>query len=148
MTSSSPSDSLAARARKLTAGEWRDLIVATFELGRARLRLGRIDARSLLLETRPDAAVGEPRWRDRQIDRVGRAIARTSHRLPWRTDCLVQALAAQRWLRRLGLDSRMTLGTPVSGNGSFEAHAWLTCGDKVVTGGDVRDYAPFQPPRT
>ncbi|GAA4716673.1 hypothetical protein GCM10023325_11470 [Sphingomonas lutea] len=79
------------------------------------------------------------------IDRVGIAIARACYRVPWRADCLIQALAAQRWLRRHGIPSRVAIGIRESGANPFEAHAWLISGDTVVTGGDVRDYLPLLP---
>jgi hypothetical protein len=69
------------------------------------------------------------------------------HRVPWRADCLVQAMAAQHWLRRHGLESRIAIGVRERGEGPFEAHAWLMCGDIAVTGGDIREYVPLQMPR-
>jgi hypothetical protein len=74
------------------------------------------------------------------------AIARASHRLPWRADCLVQAIAAQHWLRRLGVETSLRIGVPGKARDPFEAHAWLMHGDEVITGGDIRDYAPLLDP--
>jgi hypothetical protein len=74
------------------------------------------------------------------------AIARTSHRLPWRADCLVQALAARHWLRRLGVETSLCIGVPVRANDRFEAHAWLMHGDEMVTGGDIKDHRPLLDP--
>ena len=149
MRSSSPDNrSLLGRARNLSSGEWLDLAVAALELGRARLRLARIDAAALLEGAAAGATAGRsPAGQDSRVARVSKAIARASHRLPWRTDCLVQALAAQSWLRRYSLESQIVIGAKERVQDPFEAHAWLTCGDVVVTGGDVGGYAPLEAPR-
>ena len=55
----------------------------------------------------------------------------------------MQAVAAQRWLFRLGLMTTFVIGTrkdPVSG---FSAHAWLRLSETMVTGGDVEGYIPL-----
>jgi hypothetical protein len=71
--------------------------------------------------------------------RVAAAIAAASRRVPWRSDCLEQAIAAKAMLRRRGIASTLYLGMardPVA------AHAWLRVGDLNVTGGrDVARYA-------
>ena len=148
MRSSSPDNrSLVARARHLTAGEWLDLPVAMFELGRARLRLSKMDAASLLGADSGAPAVRPPVGQDDRLARVSRAIERVSSRLPWRADCLVQAIAAQRWLRRHKFVTQIVVGARERDQDPFEAHAWLTCGDVIVTGGDVRTYAALAPRR-
>lgn len=90
-----------------------------------------------------ELAIG-PR-QDGLIQRVTFVIPRVAQRLPWRADCLVQALAGQHWLRHAGINSHIMLGVPLAPIDRFEAHAWLVAGDRVVTGGDVRDYRPLVP---
>lgn len=80
------------------------------------------------------------------VDRVAYVIPRVAARLPWRADCLVQALAAERWLARAGIATMLTLGVPRAKRPEFEAHAWLSAGDRIVTGGDVRGYVPLVKP--
>ena len=70
-------------------------------------------------------------------------VPRVAARLPWRADCLVQALAAQRWLRGAGIMTNIHVGVPNQRPATFEAHAWLTAGELVVTGGDIAKYQPF-----
>lgn len=78
------------------------------------------------------------------VDRIAFALPRVAARMPWRADCLVQALAAQRWLGAKGITSTIRLGAPRHLGARFEAHAWLTVGDRIVTGGDQVDgYVPF-----
>ena len=80
------------------------------------------------------------------IERVAFAIPRAAARVPWRSDCLVQALAGERWLSRNGVDTTLTLGVRKDLPAEFEAHAWLTAGDRIVTGGDVSGYVPLAKP--
>ena len=123
-----------------------DLARAAFELGLARLRLKSRHARALIT-----APATETMSLDRRqvalIERVAFAIPRVAARLPWRADCLVQALAARRWLGHLGITTTLTLGVPRDKPAEFEAHAWLTAGTRIVTGGDISGYVPLVRPR-
>lgn len=111
-----------------------DLLRAAWELALARRRLGKADARSFTTR-------GESPPITQDIDRIAFAIPRMAARVPWRSDCLVQALAAQRWLERQGIGSTIHIGVRSDGDRSLDAHAWLTAGDRVVVGGDVGQYA-------
>jgi len=61
-------------------------------------------------------------------------------RVPWRSDCLIQALAARRWLARAAAPSDVCIGVRKDEQG-FQAHAWLKVGERIVTGGDISSYA-------
>ncbi len=125
------------RALSLGPRDWLDVAIATVELAFARVRVSTSDRFALV---RPAAAASRPtRKPDERVERVRRAIARASHRLPWRTDCLVQAIAARRWLRRLGLEASLRIAGPGKISEPFEAHAWLMYGDEAVTGGNIGD---------
>ena len=143
MRSSSPIEarSLPAGARKLGTRDWLDLGVAIVELGAARLHIA-TSGRAGLLQPSTTAAEGRSAA-DGRVERVRVAIARASHRVPWRADCLVQAVAARHWLERLGVATSLRVGVPAGRRDEFEAHAWLMHGDKVITGGDVSDYIPL-----
>lgn len=78
--------------------------------------------------------------------RIGLIIRRTALRLPWRADCLVQALAGQTMLLRRGIASTIAVGTARHPNGSFEAHAWLLCESAVILGGDISRFEPLLDP--
>ena len=129
--------SVLARALSLGPRDWLDLAVAMVELAFARVRIATSDRFALIRH----AAVASPppKKPDERVERVRRAIARVSHRLPWRSDCLVQAIAARRWLRRFGLETSLRIGAPGKVSEPFEAHAWLMYGDESVTGGDTGD---------
>jgi len=68
---------------------------------------------------------------------VASSIRRASRYTPWQSNCLAQALAAQAMLQVRGLSSTLYLGLATPGNtpsGQIEAHAWLRCGDTLLTG--------------
>lgn len=120
-----------------------DALRAVLELGLARLRLKR--HRPRVERTNRTTAPLDDR-QSALVERVAFVVPRVAARLPWRADCLVQALAAQRWLNREGIATQMTLGVPREKPTTFEAHAWLSAGDRIVTGGDVSGYVPLVKP--
>lgn len=75
---------------------------------------------------------------------VIRRMERQAESLPWRSTCLVRALAGALLLRRRGI-----IGTAVrfgvrKTDGRLEAHAWLLLGDTVLSGDGVEiDYLPL-----
>lgn len=85
---------------------------------------------------------------DRACERVSFVIPRISQRVPWRADCLVQALAGQRWLQSEGIASEIVVGTARDSDGGFDAHAWLRRGERVILGGDISRFAPLLTPDT
>ena len=75
------------------------------------------------------------------IERVGRSVAIAANHVPWRSDCFPQAIAARMLLNRCGLASTIHIGVERVGDDELSGHAWLTCGDTVVTGGaELRRY--------
>ena len=71
--------------------------------------------------------------------RVGRAVSIAAAHVPWRSDCFPQTLAARRLLRRRGYATTIHLGVERVGDAGLAGHAWLTCGETVVTGGAELD---------
>lgn len=122
-----------------------DLIHASIELALARLRLGSRHAGALIAAP-PLVTTEVGATEAALVSRVAYAIPRVAARVPWRADCLVQALAARRWLGRYGVETRLTLGVPRNKPTDFEAHAWLTAGNHIVTGGDISGYVPLDRP--
>jgi hypothetical protein len=49
-------------------------------------------------------------------------------------------MAADRWLRRYGMQPQFFVGVAKDAHGRLEAHAWLCCDDVTVTGGDGREF--------
>ncbi len=135
------------RARSLSLRTWADLARAAAELGFARIRLARLAAGDLVGQDGPrtvPSRQADPESGARTIDRVAFAIPRMGARVPWKGTCLVQALAAQRWLARHGVGSEIVLGARKTGEDGIDAHAWLKAGDRIVVGGDVDGYQPFK----
>jgi hypothetical protein len=132
-----------ARTVKL-AGE------ALIALAHARLILHRTRPKDILhrnASTELRAGRIQPSCDERSIrmacDEVAFIIPRLAKRLPWRTDCLVQALAGQSMLTRRGLASEVLVGTAKHSDGTFEAHAWLSCRDATILGGDISRFDPL-----
>jgi hypothetical protein len=57
-----------------------------------------------------------------------------SRRLPWRSDCLIQSLAARLWLDHAGIPCSFRLGAGRGPDG-LHAHAWIEVNGVVATGG-------------
>lgn len=130
---------LIRRAARLSAAEWRALGTAFVALARARIAYGRQPAQDLIrqLRARSDARPDHSAPPDDRTDRLRWALRSVSARVPWRADCLVQVLAAERILTRWGHAPKFHLGVETEHAGGFSAHVWLQLGDSVVTGGPV-----------
>ncbi len=68
---------------------------------------------------------------EERILRIRQALRRAVRRCPWKSSCLVQALAARAMLSLRGIRSELRIG--VKGP-EFEAHAWLYSGSLPVVG--------------
>ncbi|CAM3645321.1 lasso peptide biosynthesis B2 protein [Cohnella lubricantis] len=100
---------------------------------------------------RVTAGLGEPmsetpfsRSRERSIviERVSAAVNRASRHTPWKSTCLVRAVAAMKMLERRRMDSTLYLGTAKDAGGRMIAHAWLRSGTWYVTGAkEMEHYA-------
>lgn len=80
------------------------------------------------------------------VRRVAFATPRVAARVPWRSDCLAQAVAGQQWLTSAGIDSTISIGVRITAEHGFEAHAWLKVGEESVTGGDVSTFSVLSMP--
>ena len=82
------------------------------------------------------AGLGEGRKRvDPQA--VTLAVRRASRRLPWRTVCFQEGLAAQWMLRRRG--ARSTLHYGLRSKERLSAHVWVTLDGRAVIGEEYAD---------
>lgn len=124
-----------------------DAVVAAWELARARREMQRtpVDELSLLKQGAPNNSTAELTLAQQSlVNRVAYVVPAMGKRVPWRSDCLVQALAARRWIARAGVTSDLCIGVRKDDAG-FQAHAWLKVGEQIVTGGDVATYAELPP---
>lgn len=109
---------------------------------KARFAFGRLEAAEIPRRNAAAAAADVPETADELLaDRIGFIVARLAKRLPWRSDCVVQAIAAQEWLARLGMASEIRIGVERPEDGPFAAHAWLVRKERIITGGDIARYS-------
>ena len=127
------------RATQLTLSDWRYLATATLELLAARIRLSAFAAEKIM--RRLQAPLSAPPRQsksplaDIDVERLSWAIAVAAQHVPWRSDCIIKTMAADRWLKRHYLQPDFYLGVTKDEQGVFAAHAWLRYGDLTVTGG-------------
>ena len=112
------------------------LVRASVWLGVARLRLAFTSFQQLSERLSNDALETRVYPDPDFLRRVGFAVRAAAANVPWRSDCFPQAIAARMLLKRQGYASKIHLGVEKSGGGSIAGHAWLTCGDVVVVGGE------------
>ncbi len=127
------------RLGALDGADRRLLLRAAFWLGIARIRLASTPFQRLVGEP-----VGEPGGVEPDVDvlqRVGYAVRAAAANVPWRSDCFPQTIAARTLLKRLGFSSTIHLGVERTSKDNIAGHAWLTCGETVVVGGqDLNRY--------
>ncbi len=113
-----------------------------WELILARIVFSRLEAKAIPQRNRISERAASPRSSITQAKaaRMSYVLPRLSDRLPWRSDCLVQAIAAQNWLSSFGAASEIQIGVENPKGGEFSAHAWLLYNKQVVTGGDIDRY--------
>ena len=73
------------------------------------------------------------------LQRIAFAISAAANNVPWRSDCFPQTIAARMLLKRFGYATTIHFGVDRVGEEGLEGHAWLTCGETVVTGGEDLD---------
>lgn len=73
----------------------------------------------------------------RRIERLARLVPRAS--------CLTQAMALQWLLARSGHASELYVGVRQAPGGRFEAHAWVSCNQRIVLGAATTRLADFTP---
>lgn len=71
--------------------------------------------------------------------KIGWIIQAVSRRTLWDSKCLVQATVGKILLRQYGIANTLYLGL-AKREGKLIAHAWLRCGDRIITGGVVNSY--------
>jgi hypothetical protein len=75
---------------------------------------------------------------------IGWAVRAAAARVPWRSVCLPQAIAAQRMLRRRGIASRAVVGARRSTSRKpIDLHVWVLVDGTAIVGG--RGHATFEP---
>ena len=68
-------------------------------------------------------------------ERVIRAVEATGRRLGGLSTCLVRAIVVQTRLTASGHPLRLTIGVKRAAAGGVNSHAWVTDGQRILTGG-------------
>jgi hypothetical protein len=113
------------------------LFEAIGHLAWARLELSRKSSQAIvegLQRTTPGLSITHGGADD--LAMLSWAIRAGGAGVPWRSDCLVQSLAADRWLKRKGIAHDFRLGVRGGDSGQFLAHAWIEVDGIPITGGD------------
>lgn len=134
-----------AGARNYTLAELALVPVAVVLLGAARLALAALPPRVWLGWLGQQVPLGQDAapislQQDRCARRIGRSVRATASIMPWRADCLPQAMAAVALLRlaripfllTIGQDRNMPTNWPQR---PMHAHAWIAAGERLITGG-------------
>jgi Transglutaminase-like superfamily len=130
-----------ATVRQCTWAEWVLLAEACWSLGMARcavhLRPFRYIAAGLgtPMTESPTTDVGAYHA---AVAQISWAVLAVSRRIPWTSQCLVQALAAKWMLQRRRIPSTMYFGIAKDATGQLIAHAWLRSGSQILTGSQGR----------
>jgi hypothetical protein len=125
--------------------EWRLLTEAGVLLVAVRLALWVVPFRRLAgrfgkaMEVSPSTETDVQRA---AVIPIGWAVQGLGERLPWMSQCLVQALAATWMLQRRRIPSTLYFGLAKDSSGQLKdllAHAWVRSGTQVLTGARGRD---------
>jgi hypothetical protein len=131
---------MSTRLRKfieLPASERRLLGSAALAIVKARLSLTLMPIRQIL------KPVAVRKARDGNIDpaRIGWAVETASRIVPTGRNCLVRAIAGRHLLARHGFPGRVRIGIGKNSPDRLMAHAWLECGELIITGAHEQDFA-------
>jgi hypothetical protein len=140
---SKSADRVWQRAGRLSARRWKALLTAIWLLARARYDHHHKPIKAVLerFETAGSRSVATAA----ETELIGWAINSAGSRVPWRSDCLLQAMAGLMWLDRIERTYKLNIGVRKNAACDLEAHAWLTSGDLVVTGNlpDLKAFSPI-----
>ena len=120
--------------RRLDRRHWRLFAEATLGLARANALLR---WRSFERALRFGAILLGRRNRDVTVEKVVWAVRAAARRVPFRAMCIEQGLAAQRMMRRSGIDARLHYGARQGASeADLSAHVWVSVGGEIVLGGE------------
>jgi hypothetical protein len=129
-----------SRVRKfidLPAADRRLLGLAVASLVKARLAVMFVPVRKILQPVTPWAGA-----QDTDTAKISWAVETAGRIVPAADNCLVRAIAGREMLARRGISSQIRLGVAKNSSDLLRAHAWLECGDRIVTGeSERRNYA-------
>lgn len=124
---------------KLTPSEKRLFIEAFCKLGLFRIAIACISFAKLTRPLSPLQTTTTIALSSQQLGtarQIQAAIKRAANHTPWKSACLVQALCAQRMLKKRKIPGTLHLGVMKEGtdNSTFKAHAWIECNTLIICG--------------
>lgn len=122
------------RARRLDRRQWRMLAAAAATLVRVNAILKwRSFERAVRFGAVP---LGRP-VRGADVETIVWAVRASARRVPFRAVCIEQGLAAQRMMRRAGIDALLHCGArPGMGGDDLSAHVWVSVDGRIVIGAE------------
>ena len=127
------------RFGRLDGADKRLLLRAAAWLAVARIRLVSTPFSRLTERLSADSDVTKAEPDEDVLRRIGFAVRVAAGHVPWRSDCFPQTIAARMLLKRLGYASTIHIGVERVDQDDIGGHAWLTCGETVVVGGEDLD---------
>ena len=132
--------------RRHSWADWRLAMEAIWWLGILRMALCFLPFKYILRRmglnmASGNAPQGYSDWNGAKAAQISWAVSAAAARVPWRSTCLIQALAGARMLRRRSIHATLHLGTArnPTNKSKLEAHAWLRCGDTILIGRHDRE---------
>ena len=128
------------KIQKFRALEWSQkkyFLQAYLLLGimRAAILLVSFKRLSRSLQHHPEQAPSQPLDVEqlKRAEAIGWAVMTAARYTPWNSNCLAQALAAQRMLSQQHIPGMFFLGVKKDQQ-QLDAHAWLQCDGQILTG--------------
>lgn len=117
------------------------LMSAMVAIVKARMTVTFVPVRKIL---EPVAPRIDANYIDADAARISWAVETAGRIVPTGKNCLVRAIAGREMLAHRGIGSQIRLGIAKNSADALSGHAWLECGDRIITGeGEHLGYAPM-----
>lgn len=129
---------------RLSRFDWWLLFLATLYLARSAVLLRSRPVSDVIALAspqilKPDASGQKPA----SATRIGWAIGVAAKVVPWKANCLAQAVAASRLLRRCGCEPEIRIGVRRDGR-ELLAHAWVVCDGETIVGAGALEFTAMR----
>ena len=91
-------------------------------------------------EPKKESAREEPLEVYRLAKEIRELVLLTCKYTPWESECLIRAMLVQHFLKRKKIATTIYLGVNKDDLNNMKAHAWLRCGEMIVTGQSQKRY--------
>jgi transglutaminase superfamily protein len=117
------------------------LMSAIVAIVEARMTVTFVSVRKILDPVAPRI---DAKFTDADTSRISWAVETAGRVVPSGKNCLVRAIAGRDMLARRGIGSQIRLGIAKNSADVLSGHAWLECGDRIITGeGEHLGYSPM-----